>query len=227
MVIRRWAITQKRQEFCERAIAIETDYADALQSLAYVLYRRLNDRNRAIIFADLAEGRGGTYETEQELGAICYKYGNYTQAKRQYDIAARIAQRHRNDATLPAEQRRFSDQIVYARIHQAMAKHQNGASVQAQAQIDALTAEYPNHPLIPYGHGQMALLKGDVEAAISAFKIAIEKDPASDAAPIALGEYYLSQENPDAAIGVWEGVLKTYPQNRGVSRRLHTLNTAT
>ena len=69
----------------------------------------------------------------------------------------------------------------------------------------------------------MALLQGDVEAAIATFETTIEKDPASDAAPIALGEYYLSQENPDAAIGVWERVLKTYPQNRGVRRRLNTL----
>ena len=213
----------KEAEYCERAIAIKADYADALQSLAYVLFYRLNDRDRAIIFADLAEGRGGTYETEKELGAICYKYGNYTRAKRQYDIAARIAQRHRNDATLPTEQRRYSNQIVYAKIHQAMAEHQNGGGVQAQAQIDALTAEYPNHPLIPYGHGQMALLKGDVEDAISAFKIAIEKDPASDAAPIALSEYYLAQSNLDAAIGVLEGVLKTDLRNRGVSRRLNAL----
>ncbi len=213
----------KEAEYCERAIAIKTDYADALQSLAYVLYRHLNDRDRAGLLEDLATGNRGTYETEQELGAICYKYGNYTWAKRQYEIAARIAQRHRNDATLPTEQRRYSNQIVYARIHQAMAEHQNGASVQAQAQIDALTAEYLNHPLIPYGHGQMALLKGDVEAAISAFKIAIEKDPVSDAAPIALGEYYLSQNNFDAAIRVLEGVLKTDSRNREVSRRLNAL----
>ena len=69
----------------------------------------------------------------------------------------------------------------------------------------------------------MALLKGDVETAIATFETTIEKDPASDAAPIALGEYYLSQKNPDAAIGVWEGVLKTYPQNQGVRRRLNAL----
>ena len=213
----------KEAEFCERAIAIKTDYADALQSLAYVLYRHLNDRDRAGLLEDLATGNRGTYETERELGAICYKYENYAWAKRQYEIAARIAQQHINDATLPTEQRRYSNQIVYARIHQAMAEHQNGESVQAQAQIDALTAEYPNHPLIPYGHGQMALLKGDVEAAISAFKIAMEKDPASDAAPIALSEYYLSRDNTDAAIGVLEGVLKTDLRNRGVSRRLNAL----
>ena len=213
----------KEAEFCERAIAIKTDYADAIQSLAYVLYRHLNDRERAEPLDDLANGRGSTYEGERELGAICYKYGNYTWAKRQYEIAARIAQQHRNNATRPAEQRRYNNQIVYARIHQAMAEYQNGGSVRAQERIDALDAEYPNHPLIPYGHGQMALLRGDVEAAISVFKIAIEKDPVSDAAPIALGEYYLSQGNPDAAIEVLEGVLKTDSQNRGVRRRLNAL----
>ena len=214
---------EKEAEFCERAIAIKTDYTDAFQSLAYVLYYRLNDRDRAVILEDLANGNRGTYETEKELGAICYKYGNYTRAKRQYGTAARIAQQHRNDATLPAEQRRFSNQIVYARIHQAMADYQNGGNVQAQERIDALAAEHPTHPLIAYGHGQMALLKGDVETAIATFETTIEKDPASDAAPIALGEYYLSQKNPDTAIGVWEGVLKTYPQNHGVRRRLNAL----
>ncbi len=213
----------KEAEYCERAIAIKTDYADALQSLAYVLYRRLNDRDRAGILEDLATGNRGTYETEKELGAICYKYENYTWAKRQYEIAARIAQQHRINATLPVEQHRYSNQVVYARIHQAMAEYQNGGSVRAQERIDALAAEYPNHPLIPYGRGQMALLRGDVKTAISAFKIAMKKDPASDAAPIALGEYYLSQGNPDAAIEVLERVLKTDSQNREIHRRLKTL----
>ena len=113
----------KEAEFCERAIALKTDYTDALQSLAYVLHYRLNDRDRSVIFDDIANGRGGTYETEKELGAICLKYGNYPQAKRQYEIAARIAQRHRDDATLPTEQRRFDDQIEAARLGAASAAH--------------------------------------------------------------------------------------------------------
>ena len=104
-----------------------------------------------------------------------------------------------------------------------MADYQNGRSAQAQERIDTLAAEHPDHPLIPYAHGQMALLKGDVKTAIAAFETVIEEDPAADAAPIALGEYYLSQAKPDAAIEVWERVLKTHPQNRGVRRRLSAL----
>ena len=213
----------KEAEFCERAIAIKTDYANALQSLAYVLFYRLKDRDRAVILEDLAQGNGGTYESEKELGAICYKYGNYTRAKTQYEAAARIAQRQKTDATLPAAQRLIDNQIVYAKVHAAMAAHQDGQSVQAQEQMDTLAAEHPDHPLISYGRGQLALLEGDVETAIAAFETAIEKDPVSDVAPITLGEYYLSQGKPDAAIGLWKGLLSTHPQNSGVRHRLNAL----
>lgn len=214
----------KSVESFERSIASDTDYTDSIQSLAEILNYQLKERERAIIFQDIIDTKGHTWIGEKELGDICYKYGNYLRAKSKYETAVRIAQRQKeNGDTTPSEKRKFDNQILYAKIHAAMADYQNGGSVQAQERIDALAAEYPNHPLIAYGRGQMALLKGDVETAIATFETTIEKDPASDAAPIALGEYYLSQENPDAAIGVWEGVLKTYPQNRGVRRRLNAL----
>ena len=213
----------KEAEFCERAIAIRTDYTDALQSLAYVLFYRLNDRDRAIVLENLANGNGGTYESEKELGAICYKYGNYTRAKTQYEAAARIAQQHKTDATLPTAQRFCDNQIVYAKVHAAMAAYKAGMAEKAQEIIDTLVTEYLDHPLIPYGRGQLATLKGDMVTAIVSFKASIEKDMSFYAAPIALGEYYLSQENSDAAIAVWEGVIKTHPENRRVRYHLNKL----
>lgn len=214
----------KAVESFERSIASDTDYINSVQSLAEVLNYYLKDRARAIIFQDIIETQGHTWIGEKELGDICYKYGNYLRAKSKYETAARIAQRRKeNDDITPAERRNLDNQILYAKIHAAMADYQNGKVDQAQKRIAALTAEYPNHPLIPYGRGQMILLKGDVETAIAAFKTAVEKDPASDAAPLALGEYYLSQKNPDAATELWEGVLKIHPQNDGVRRRLNAL----
>ena len=213
----------KEAEFCERAIAIKTDYTDALQSLAYVLFYRLNDRDRAVILEDLANGNGGPYESEKELGAICYKYGNYTRAKTQYEAAAHIAQQRRTDATLPAAQRFCDNQIVYAKVHAAMAAYKGGMVEKAQEIINTLVSKYPDHPLIPYGKGQLDSLKGDVDAAITSFKASIEKNSSFYAAPIALGEYYLSQENPDAAMAVWEGVIKTHPENREVRHHLNKL----
>ena len=214
----------KAVEAFERSIASDTDYIDSIQSLAEVLNYQLKQRERAIIFQDIIDTQGHTWIGEKELGGICYKYGNYLRAKSKYETAVRIAQREKEDSdTTPSGRRNLDNQILYAKIHAAMADHQNGRSIQAQERIDVLAAEHPNHPLIAYGRGQMALLKGDVETAITIFETTIEKDPTSDAAPIALGEYYLSQENPDAAIGVWEGVLKTYPQNGGVRRRLNVL----
>ncbi len=214
----------KAVESFERSIASDTDYTDSIQSLAEILNYQLKERERAIIFQDIIDTKGHTWIGEKELGDICYKYGNYLRAKSKYETAVRIAQREKENGDItPSGRRNLDDQILYAKIHAAMADYQNGRSIQAQERIDALAAEHPNHLLIAYGRGQMALLQGDVETAIATFETTIEKDPASDAAPIALGEYYLSQENPDAAIGVWERVLKTYPQNRGVRRRLNTL----
>ena len=214
----------KAVEAFERSIASDTDYTDSIQSLAEVLNYQLKQRERAIIFQDIIDTQGHTWIGEKELGDICYKYGNYLRAKSKYETAVRIAQRQKEDGDItPSKRRSLDNQILYAKIHAVMADYQSGRSVQAQERIEVLAAEHPNHPLIAYGRGQMALLKGDVETAITIFETTIEKDPTSDAAPIALGEYYLSQENPDAAIGVWEGVLKTYPQNSGVRRRLNTL----
>ena len=214
----------KAVESFERSIASDTDYIDSIQSLAEILNYQLKERERAIIFQDIIDTKGHTWIGEKELGDICYKYGNYLRAKSKYETAVRIAQRKKESGDItPFEGQNLDNQILYAKIHAAMADYQNGGSVQAQERIDTLAAEHPNHPLIAYGRGQMALLKGDIETAITTFEKIIEKDPASEAAPIALGEYYLSQDNPDAAIGVWERVLKTYPQNRGVRGRLNAL----
>ena len=214
----------KAVESFERSIASDTDYIDSIQSLAEILNYQLKERERAIIFQDIIDTKSHTSIGEKELGDICYKYGNYLRSKSKYEAAVRIAQREKENSDItPSERHNLNNQILYTKIHAAMADYQNGGNVQAQERIDALAAEHPTHPLIAYGHGQMALLKGDVETAIATFETTIEKDPASDAAPIALGEYYLSQKNPDAAIGVWEGVLKTYPQNQGVRRRLNAL----
>ena len=214
----------KAVESLERSIASDTDYTNSIQSLAEVLNYQLKERERAIIFQDIIDTKGHTYIGEKELGDICYKYGNYFRAKSKYETAVRIAQREResNDIT-PADRRNLDDQILYAKVQAAMAEYQNGQSVQAQERIDVLAAEYPDHPLVSYGRGQMALLAEDVETAIAAFEAAIAKDPVSDAAPIALGEYYLSKANPDAAIELWEGLLKTHPQNSGVRRRLSAM----
>ena len=214
---------EKEAEFCERAIASKTDYIDALQSLAYVLDRHLKDKQRARIFDNLARGQSNSYEGEIELGAICYKYGNYTWAKTKYEAAARLTKRQKKDSMPPPEQRLLDNRIVYAKVHAAMAYYKSGMEDKGQEIFDTLAAEYPDHALIPYGNGQLALLKGDTDAAIAEFKASMEKDPKSQAAPIALGEYYVSQGYIDEAEALWSGFLKTNPRNRVVRQRLGNL----
>ena len=213
----------KAVESFERAIAVKTEYTKALQSLAEVLHYQLKNTDRAAIFQDLVDQKGETYAGEKELAYLCYKYGNYGWAKSKYEIAARIAQSEKTEDTTPFQRRGIDNRVVYARVHAAMAAYKGEMADKAQEIIDTLAAEYPDHPLIPYGKGQLDFLKGNVDASVASFKASIEKDSSFYAAPIALGEYYLSQENSDAAIAVWEGVIKTHPENRRVRYHLNKL----
>ncbi len=214
---------EKEAEYCERAIASKTDYTDGLQSLAYVLDRHLKDKQRARIFDELARGQSNSYEGEIELGALCYKYGNYTWAKTKYKAAARLARRQNKDSTPPAEKRVLDDRVIYAQVHAAMAFYKGGPQDTAQEMLDALATEYPDHALLHYGNGQFALIKGDPDTAIAEFKASMEKDPRSHHAVIALGEYYISQGNPDATEALWSGFLKNNHRNRLVRQRLGSL----
>ncbi len=215
LVYKKMKDVEKEREYFERAIAVKTDYTDALQSLAEVLYYRLDDGARGEIFQNLVDAQGDTfvveknYASEKALGDICYKYGNYPRAKSKYETAARIAQWGKRDTTSRFKKRILNNQIVYATVHAAMAAYRDGMEDQAQEIVETLAAEYPDHPLIPYGRGQLATLKGDADAAVIAFKASMEKDPHSYAAPLALGEYYLSQGFEDEAVALWEEFLKT------------------
>ena len=213
----------KAVESFERAIATKTEYTDALQSLAEVLHYQLKNTDRAAIFQDLVDQKGETYAGEKELADLCYKYGNYGWAKSKYEIAARIAHGEITDDTTPFQRRGIDNRVVYARVHAAMASYKSGMEEKAQEIINTLAYEYPNHPLITYGRGQLVALKGDTDAAIAAFEASIEQDPSFHAAPIALGEYYLSQGDTDEAIALWKKSLRANPLNRVVRHRLHEL----
>ena len=210
-------------ESFERAIAVKTEYTKALQSLAEVLHYQLKNTDRAAIFQDLVDQKGETYAGEKELAYLCYKYGNYGWAKSKYEFAARIAQKEKTDDSTPFQSRGIDNRVVYARVHAAMAAYKGEMADKAQEILDTLASEYPNHPLIPYGHGQLAALKGDMDAATAAFKASIEQDPSFYAAPIALGEYYLSQGYTDETIALWKKSLRANPLNRVVRHRLHEL----
>ena len=104
-----------------------------------------------------------------------------------------------------------------------MAAHKDGMADRAKEGIDALASEYPEHALIVYGRGQLALLEGDADVAVAAFKESIEKDPHSDVASIALGDYYVSQGYADEALALWEEFLEHNRYNQEVRRRLNEL----
>ena len=122
-----------------------------------------------------------------------------------------------------AEKRKREDRIVHSTIRTAMASHKLGQEDQARKLMEEVAAKFPDHALLPYGQGEIALIKGDADTAIESFKKAIEKAPHSDFAPIALGEYYLSQGYDDEALAVWETFAEGNRYNRNINQRLKAL----
>ena len=230
LVYQKMREVEKAREYFERAIAADTDYTDALQSLAEVLHYQLEDTATAGIFQDLVNAQNSsalsaetTYAGEKALGDICYRYGNYPRAKSKYEAAARIAQREKRNTTSTVKERILNNQSIYAMAHAAMATYKSGMEAEAQATIDALSTEYPDHPLALYGQGQLAILKGEVDTALAAFEASMEKESQSDIVPLALGEYYLSQGFADEAMALWEGFIEANPspnQHHRVQQRL-------
>ena len=214
---------EKEREVLERAVAVNPQNADALQSLAEVLHYRLKDRKTAGIFQDLVDEKGDTYIGTKTLGDLTYKYGNYVQARAKYRAAARTAKRLLNKSENDAEKRELRNQVVYATILASRATYQLNKLEDAQKMIDELAVEYPDHALIPYGRGELALLKGDGETAIAEFKASIEKNLLSDIPVLALGNYYVSQGFNDDAIALWEGYLEKNQYNQNVRRSLTKL----
>ena len=214
---------EKEREILERSVAANTQNTDALQSLAEVLHYRLKDRKTAAIFQDLVDQKGDSYIGAKTLGDLTYKYGNYVQARARYRAAARIAKRLLDKSEIDAEKRKLRNQIVYATILAARATYQLKKPEDAQKIIDELAVEYPEHALIPYGRGELALLNGDAETAVAEFKASIEKNKHSDIAVIALGNYYVSQGYNDDAIALWEGFLAENQYNQNVTRSLKKL----
>ena len=145
------------------------------------------------------------------------------QARAKYRAAARTANRLINKSESEAEKRERRNEVVYATILAARATFQLKGVEAAQEMIGELAAEYPEHALIPYGRGEIALLNGDAETAIAAFKESIEKAPLSDIPLVALSDYYVSQGYNDDAIVLLEEFLKTNQYNQNVQRRLKRL----
>ena len=214
---------EKEREVLERSVAANTQNIDAMQSLAEVLHYRLKDRKTAAIFQDLVDQKGDSYIGSKMLGDLTYKYGNYVQARAKYRAAARTAKRLLGKSENDAEKRELQNQVVYATVLAARATHHLNREEDAQKMIDELAAEYLDHALIPYGRGELALLNGDTETAVAEFKASIEKNPISDIALIALGEYYVSQGYNDDAITLWEGYLANNQYNQKVRRHLKKL----
>ncbi len=214
---------EKERESFERAVAKNPEDTDALQSLAEVLHFRLKDRKTAVIFQDLVENKRDSFVTMKTLGDVCYKYGEYSKAQIKYKAAARTAKRHLEKSDNAAEKKILTHQYGYGTILAAISIFKQGREEDANKLIDTLTSEFPDHTLLSYARGEIALIKGDEQGAVDAFKEAINQDPRSDIPVIALGDYYVSKGYNDDAITLWEGYLEKDKYNAKVMQRLKPL----
>ena len=212
---------EKEMEYLERAIVGDMEYVDALQSLAEVLHYRLGNTERAGFYQDLVDGKGNTYEVQRELGNLCYKYASYSRAKTKYRIAARNVMRELEKVKGEAEKRSLTNLYLESLVHVSMSDYKFGKEEEAVKTIEGLAEDYPDHALIDYGRGQVALLKEDTEAAIGLFNSSIKKDPRSDAAPTVLGNYYMSVDKTNEAIAVWEHFLQNNRYHKKLRKRLN------
>ena len=120
-----------------------------------------------------------------------------------------------------AEKRALTNLYLESLVHVGMSDYKFGKEEEAVKIIEGLAEDYPDHALIDYGRGQIAFLKEDMETAIGFFNSSIEKDPRSDAAPIVLGDYYMSAGNTDEAIAVWENFLQNNRYHKKLRKRLN------
>ncbi len=214
---------EKEKDAFEQAVAKNPEDTDALQSLAEVLHYRLNDRKTAAIFQDLVEQKRDSFIAMKTLGDVCFKHGEYNKAQIKYKSATRIAKRLLENTENPVEKRTLTHEYVYGTILTALSSFKKGREADAQTLLDTLATEYPEHSLLPYAKGEIALLKGDEKVAVDAFKEAIEKDPRVDIPVIALGDYYVSKGYNDEAIALWQSYLEKDRYNAKVLRRLKPL----
>lgn len=215
---------EKERDAFERAVANNPEDTDALQSLAEVLHYRLNDRKTAIIFQDLVEQKRDSFITLKTLGDVCYKHGQYNKAQIKYKAASRIAERMMNKSESDTDKQILTYQFGLGKVLAVISMFKYGREADAQTLLDEFANDHPDHTLIPYAKAEIALFKGDEETAVAAFKEAIEKNPDTDIAVLALGDYYLSKGYNDEAVSLWETYLESNKSNVRVLRRLNSLN---
>lgn len=217
--------TEKEVEYLERAVVSNPEYEDALQSLAEALNYRMKERTRAGYYQDLVEGKGNSYEVQMELANVSGRYGQYSKAKSRYNNASRIAQRQLDKAENEAEKKSLQNKLLHAKVQAAMTSYETGKPEDGEQVIQALAEINPNHAMLDYAKGRIAIFNQDSEGAISAFTTALEKNPRLGVAAAGLSDVYFQLDNPADAISVLEQYLTKNRYDREVRKKLHALKT--
>jgi len=213
----------KEVEYLERAVVASPDYEDALQSLAEALNYRMKERTRAGYYQDLVEGKGNSYEVQIELAEVSNRYGQHSKAKSRYNNAARIAQRELEKAENQADKSALENKILQAKIQAAITSYEIGKPEDGSQIIQALAESNPDHAMLDYATGQIAKFNDDSEGAISAFTIALGKNPRLSVAAVALSELYLKLDQRDQAVSTLEKYLSQNRYDRQTRKKLNAL----
>ena len=213
----------KEVEYLERAVVAAPDYEDALQSLAEALNYRMKERTRAGYYQDLVEGKGNSYEVQVELAEVSNRYGQHSKAKSRYNNAARIAQRELEKAENQADINSLKNKVLQAKVQAAMASYETGKPEDGDRVIQELTEANPNHAMLDYASGRIATFNDDSQGAISAFLIALDKNPRLSVAAVALSEIYVLLDQRVEAIAILEKYLSKNRYDRQTRKKLNAL----
>jgi len=182
-----------------RSTELDPKKVPAYLGLGAVLLRQ-NDRAGAIaIYEKLLEIEPNHPEANAIIGSLLVQQGNYPRA---------IAHLEKTIKLTP--------ETTAAWLDLTTAYQQQGKFPFALKTIETFLQRYPNHSRGYYQKGKLLQQYGEINAAASAYKQAINLDSKSVEALIALGEVQLKQEQYSDAVNTYQRLKQFVPDNPAI-----------
>lgn len=231
LVYKKLKQSDKELDAFERAVALKPNNTDAIQSLAEVLYYRMNDPVRATIYDTEAKGQGNNdYKVQREIGDLCYKYNSYSWASTKYNSGIRIINLKINDELKKAigtgdEAKKISEDPLKINMKLVLEASASGN----QLATDALKKVEPMVTDLRFMIARRALAQIKNKQAKDAKTIldqAKVDDPAIENTAeyqYAIGELELAQGNKDAGVAAIKKAIELNPEHIEATAKLKEL----
>jgi tetratricopeptide (TPR) repeat protein len=215
----------------ERAVALKPNNIDAVQSLAEVLYYRMNNPIRATLYDSEAKGQGNNdYKVQKEIGDLCYKYNSYSWASTKYNSGIRVLNLKINDdlkkaiGTTDEAKSAFPDpaKITLKAVIES-ANSGNNIAIDALKKVDEMVNDLyyltARRALAQLKNNQLKGAQESIATSRAEFP-AIEGNAEFQ---YAVGEIELAQGNKDAGVSALKKALEINPEHTNASAKLKEL----